>query len=79
MALDPKAFKAYDVRGIYPSELDEAGAYAVGRAYVEQFEPRAVVIGRDMRVSSRCSGSTFTSASTGMKLVSPAQRGTTCR
>ena len=30
MALDPKAFKAYDVRGIYPSELDEAGAYAVG-------------------------------------------------
>ena len=52
MALDPKAFKAYDVRGIYPSELDEAGAYAVGRAYVEQFEPKAVAIGRDMRVSS---------------------------
>ena len=52
MALDPKAFKAYDVRGIYPSELDEAGAYAVGRGYVEQFEPRAIAIGRDMRVSS---------------------------
>src|SRR6187549_463403 len=52
MALDPKAFKAYDVRGIYPSELDEAGAYAVGRAYVEQFEPKAVAIGRDMRISS---------------------------
>ena len=31
--LDPKIFKAYDVRGLYPSELDEAGAYAVGRAY----------------------------------------------
>ena len=52
MALDPKAFKAYDVRGIYPSELDEAGAYAVGRAYVEQFEPRKITVGRDMRVSS---------------------------
>src|SRR6185312_7124719 len=52
MALDPKAFKAYDVRGIYPSELDEAGAYAVGRGYVEQFEPKAIVVGRDMRVSS---------------------------
>jgi phosphomannomutase len=52
MALDPKAFKAYDVRGIYPSELDEAGAYAVGRAYVEQFEPRKIAVGRDMRVSS---------------------------
>ena len=30
------------------------------------------------RVASRCSGTTFTSASTGMKFVSPAQRGTTC-
>jgi hypothetical protein len=33
---------------------------------------------RRSRVSARCSGSTFTSASTGMKFVSPAQRGTTC-
>ena len=38
--LDPKAFKAYDVRGQYPEELDEDGAYAIGRAYVQQFEPR---------------------------------------
>ena len=37
--LDPKAFKAYDVRGLYPAELDEDGAYAIGRAFVEQFEP----------------------------------------
>jgi phosphomannomutase len=50
--LDPKAFKAYDVRGIYPTEIDEDGAYAVGRAYVEQFEPRRIAVGRDMRVSS---------------------------
>ena len=42
MALDPKAFKAYDVRGLYPSELDESGAYAVGRAYVERFEPKTL-------------------------------------
>ena len=52
MALDPKVFKAYDVRGIYPSELDEEGAYAIGRAYVEQFEPKTIAVGRDMRVSS---------------------------
>ena len=52
MALDPKVFKAYDVRGIYPTELDEDGAYAIGRAYVEQFEPKRVAVGRDMRVSS---------------------------
>ena len=52
MALDPKVFKAYDVRGLYPSELDEEGAYAIGRAYAEVFEPKAVAVGRDMRLSS---------------------------
>jgi phosphomannomutase len=50
--LDPKVFKAYDIRGIYPDELDEEGAYAVGRAYVQQFEPRRIAVGRDMRLSS---------------------------
>jgi phosphomannomutase len=50
--LDPKVFKAYDVRGIYPDELDEAGAYAIGRAYVEEFEPRTIAVGRDMRLSA---------------------------
>jgi phosphomannomutase len=52
VALDPKVFKAYDIRGVYPSELDEDGAYAVGRAYVEIFEPKAIAVGRDMRLSS---------------------------
>jgi phosphomannomutase len=50
--LDPKVFKAYDVRGIYPGELDEEGAYAIGRGYAQQFEPRRIAVGRDMRVSS---------------------------
>ena len=50
--LNPVVFKAYDVRGTYPDELDEAGAYAIGRAYVEQFEPRVIAVGRDMRLSS---------------------------
>jgi phosphomannomutase len=50
--LDPKVFKAYDVRGIYPDELDEEGAYAIGRAYVQQFEPKRMAVGRDMRLSS---------------------------
>ena len=50
--LDPKVFKAYDVRGLYPDELDEEGAYAIGRAYVEQFEPKRIAVGRDMRLSS---------------------------
>jgi phosphomannomutase len=50
--LDPKVFKAYDVRGIYPSELDEAGAEAIGRAFVQVFEPRRIAVGHDMRLSS---------------------------
>jgi phosphomannomutase len=50
--LDAKVFKAYDVRGIYPSELDEDGAYAIGRAFVEVFEPKRIAVGHDMRVSS---------------------------
>jgi phosphomannomutase len=50
--LEPSVFKAYDVRGVYGRELDEEGAYAVGRAYVDHFEPRRMAVGRDMRVSS---------------------------
>ncbi len=50
--LDPAVFKAYDVRGLYEAEIDEEGAYAIGRAYVDQFEPRVMAVGRDMRLSS---------------------------
>src|SRR3954447_16228367 len=50
--LDPAAFKAYDIRGIYPEDLDEEGAYAIGRGYVQQFEPRRIAVGRGMRLSS---------------------------
>jgi phosphomannomutase len=50
--LDPQAFKAYDVRGLYPSQLDEEGAYAIGRAFVEHFQPASIAVGRDVRLSS---------------------------
>jgi phosphomannomutase len=50
--LDPTVFKAYDVRGVYPTQLDEEGGYAIGRAYVEEFEPKEIAVGRDMRISS---------------------------
>jgi phosphomannomutase len=52
VALEPDVFKAYDVRGIYPTELDEDGAYRIGRSYVEEFEPRRIAVGRDMRLSA---------------------------
>jgi phosphomannomutase len=50
--LDPRVFKAYDVRGIYGAELDEEAAQAIGRAFVEVFEPKRIAVGHDMRVSS---------------------------
>jgi phosphomannomutase len=50
--LDPKIFKAYDVRGVYGSELDEEGAYAIGRAYVQHFSVTRLAVGHDMRLSS---------------------------
>jgi phosphomannomutase len=50
--LDPAVFKAYDVRGLHGTELDEEGAYAIGRAYAEHFRPDRIAVGRDMRVSS---------------------------
>ena len=40
--LDPSVFKAYDVRGIHPTQLDEDGAYRIGRGFVEEFEPRPI-------------------------------------
>ncbi len=50
--LDTRVFKAYDVRGIYGAELDEEGAQAIGRAFVEVFEPKRIAVGHDMRLSS---------------------------
>jgi phosphomannomutase len=58
--LDPAVFKAYDIRGLYETELDEDGAYRVGRAYVEHFEPRAIAVGRDTRLSSPTMAAAFT-------------------
>jgi phosphomannomutase len=48
---DPKIFKSYDVRGIYPDELNDAVAHDIGAAFVEQLGLRSVVVGRDMRPS----------------------------
>jgi phosphomannomutase len=45
-------FKAYDVRGKVPEELDELLAYHIGRALAQVLNPGAVVVGRDVRLSS---------------------------
>ena len=59
MTLDPGVFKAYDVRGLYRTEIDEDGAHAIGRAFVEVVRaatpgvdaPR-IAVGHDVRLSS---------------------------
>ncbi|MFA5714883.1 MAG: phosphomannomutase/phosphoglucomutase [Candidatus Paceibacterota bacterium] len=56
--MDLKIFKAYDIRGIYPEELNEETAYLIGRAFVEFIkkdsgkENQQIVVGRDNRKSS---------------------------
>ena len=45
-------FKAYDVRGRVPDELNEDIARRIGRAYAEVIKPEKVVVGHDIRLSS---------------------------
>ena len=48
----PGIFKAYDVRGLYPSEVHEMVAHEIGAAYVTYLQARRIGVSRDMRVSS---------------------------
>ena len=45
-------FKAYDVRGRIPDQLNEDIAYRIGRAFAEVIQPKKVVVGHDIRLSS---------------------------
>jgi len=49
--VNPAIFKAYDIRGIYPTELNEEIAYLIGRAFVTFLGAETVIVGRDMRTS----------------------------
>ncbi|MCX6707515.1 MAG: hypothetical protein NT001_05250 [Candidatus Woesearchaeota archaeon] len=50
--IDSSIFKAYDIRGTYPHQINEYVAYRLGRAFVVFLKCKQVVIGRDMRLSS---------------------------
>ncbi|HWH14722.1 MAG TPA: hypothetical protein VNT51_08240, partial [Miltoncostaeaceae bacterium] len=66
MTLNASVFKAYDVRGLHPEELDEEGAERVGRAFVEvvrratpgTVNPR-IAVGHDVRLSSPAMADAF--------------------
>lgn len=50
--VDETIFKSYDVRGIYPSPLNEGAAFAVARAFIKKTGAKKVVVGYDARLSS---------------------------
>ena len=53
MEVDRSIFKAYDIRGLYPEQVTATVAYHLGRSISTCISPKQVIVGRDMRVSSR--------------------------
>ncbi len=49
--INPIIFKSYDIRGIYPSELNEEAAYSIGRAFARKANAKEITVGSDMRLS----------------------------
>jgi phosphomannomutase len=57
-------FKAYDVRGIYPDQVDESVARDIGRGFVAYLKARRIAVSRDMRVSSPALAAAFIDGAT---------------
>jgi phosphomannomutase len=64
MAVNTGIFKAYDIRGLYPEEIDEAVAHGIGRAFVAYLGARRIAVTRDMRVSSPAIAAAFIDGAT---------------
>jgi len=50
--INPNIFKAYDIRGIYPEEINEEAAYKIGHAFVKFLNAKKIAVGIDARKSS---------------------------
>ncbi len=59
MTINPGIFKAYDIRGLYPSEIDEEVVRQIGRGFVAYLQPTTIGVSRDMRVSSPALAAAF--------------------
>jgi len=59
MTVNPGIFKAYDIRGVYPQELDEDLARLAGRAFVAYLDAGRIAVSRDMRLSSPAIAAAF--------------------
>lgn len=51
MQINESIFKSYDIRGVYPLELNENAAYLIGRAFARRSMAKKVTVGSDMRLS----------------------------
>lgn len=49
--IDPAVFKAYDIRGKVPEQIDAAAAEQIARAFVAEVQPKTVIVGRDVRLT----------------------------
>lgn len=61
MTVTPGVFKAYDIRGVHPEELDEQGAERIGGAFVALTGARRIAVGHDVRLSSPAMAEAFSS------------------
>jgi phosphomannomutase len=59
MNINPGIFKAYDIRGLYPDEIDEQVARQVGRGFVAYLKATQIGVSRDMRMSSPALAAAF--------------------
>lgn len=50
--LNPSIFKSYDIRGVYPGEIDKEAAYLIGKSFVKYTGAKSVAVGQDARLSS---------------------------
>src|SRR5438477_12223897 len=64
LSLNRDIFKAHDVRGVYPGEINEDAARAIGGAFVSYLRAARIAVGRDMRLSSPSLAAAFIDGAT---------------
>src|SRR5438876_10122504 len=64
LTLNREIFKAYDIRGVYPTEVNEDAARAIGIAFVTYLQAKQTAVGRDMRLSSPALAAAFIDGAT---------------
>ena len=64
MTINRSIFKAYDIRGLYPSEINEDAVRLIGRGFVAYLGAKRIAVSRDMRLSSPSVAAAFIDGAT---------------